>query len=69
MPEVISYNDYKERNGTKAFRNISWQCGDKQVKLQKMENVLMENEKLRMKMFLENEFQKEEFDGEYKVIL
>ena len=39
----------------KTFVNVCGKCGKKQIKFRQMENTLLEMEKQRMEMFLENE--------------
>ena len=65
MTEVISLNEWKEPNWTyllKTYVNMCGKCGKKQMKFQTMENKLLEMEKVRMRMFFENDFKDEEED-------
>ena len=58
MTDVITRNDTKQPNWNyllKTFVNVCGKCYKKQMKFQYMENKLMEMEKQRMEMFLENE--------------
>ena len=58
MTDVITLNDTKQPNWNyllKTFVNVCGKCYKKQMKFQYMENKLMEMEKQRMEMFLENE--------------
>ena len=72
MSECINRNsgDYKKPNWgylLKTFVNVCRKCGKKQMKLQYMENKLMEMEKQRMEMFMNFEDDdEEEYDEEYK---
>ena len=65
MTDAISLNE-KPYWGylLKTYVNICGKCGDRQMKLPKMENMLLDNEKLRMKMFIEHDFYEEEPDEE-----
>ena len=58
MTDVITLNDRNQPNWNhllKTFVNVCGKCYKKQTKFQYMENKLMEMEKQRMEMFLENE--------------
>ena len=70
MTDVITLNDRNQPNWNyllKTFVNVCGKCYKKQMKFQYMENKLMEMEKQRMEMFLENEDEDgEEYDEEYK---
>ena len=58
MTDVITLNGRNQPNWNyllKTFVNVCGKCYRKQIKFQYMENKLMEMEKQRMEMFLENE--------------
>ena len=70
MTDVITLNERNQPNWNyllKTFVNVCGKCYKMQMKFQYMENKLMEMEKQRMEMFLENEDEDgEEYDEEYK---
>ena len=58
MSEYITLSECKQPHWPyllKTFMNMCGKCGKKQMKFQEMENKLLEIEKARMKMFLDNE--------------
>ena len=70
MTDVITLNGRNQPMWNyllKTFVNVCGKCSKKQMKFQYMENKIMEMEKQRMDMFLENEDEEEDdFDEEYK---
>ena len=63
MTDVITLNDRNQPNWNyllKTFVNVCGKCYKKQMKFQYMENKLMEMEKQRIQMFLENEDEEED---------
>ena len=63
MTDVITLNDRNQPNWNyllKTVVNVCGKCYKKHMKFQYMENKLMEMEKQRMEMFLENEDEEED---------
>ena len=68
MTEIISLNEWKEPNWSyllKTFVNMCGKCGKRQMKFQTMENKLLEMEKVRMRMFFENDVSDDEEEDTY----
>ena len=68
MTEVISLNEWKEPNWTyllKTFVNMCGKCGKRQMNFQTMEDTLLEMEKVRMRMFFENNVSDDEEEDTY----